>query len=103
MSEELIARMKRIEERQDKLEQRHDEMTAFIVSELDNMGSYRHRTDKELSEMTGKVELLSQVISVHQNVFEKQEDRDRAKAVNRRLKNNQTRLNKEKNNRESNM
>lgn len=101
MSEELIDRMDRLEDRQNKLEQSYEKITTFITNELDSMGSYRNRTDKELAEMTGKVGLLSNIISVHQNIFETQEDRDRAKAINRRIKNNQTRLNKEKNNRNS--
>jgi hypothetical protein len=102
MSEELITRMKRLEDRQDKLEQSHEQITIFITNELDNMGNYRNRADSDLSKMTGKIELLSQIVSEHQNIFETQEDRDRAKAVNRRIKNHQTRLNNETNNRKSN-
>lgn len=97
-----MARMKRLEDRQDKLEQHHEEITTFITNELNNMGNYRNRADSDLSKMTGKIELLSQIVSEHQDIFETQEDRDRAKAVNRRIKNHQTRLNNETNNRKSN-
>ncbi|HDM8069667.1 hypothetical protein [Vibrio harveyi] len=101
MSEELVARIKRLEERQDAIEQRHEVFVTFISEELNALGDYKNRTDSELSSMDGKIDQLTKIATLHQGIFEDQENRDRAKAVNRRLKNHQTRLNKEKNNRKS--
>ncbi|MCY9815479.1 hypothetical protein [Aeromonas caviae] len=101
MAEDLIARVTRLEERQDEFEQRQKELTKFIAIELDAMGDYRNRTDSDLSKMDGKIELLTQIANEHQGIFETQEERNRAKAVNRRIKNHQTRLNNEKNKRKS--
>lgn len=95
MTEELIARVKRLEERQDEFEQRQIELAEFIAVEIDAMGNYRNRTDSDLLKMDGKIELLTQITDVHQGIFETQEDRNRAKAINRRIKIHKTRINNE--------
>ncbi|MEZ8059742.1 hypothetical protein [Vibrio splendidus] len=97
MLEKLSVRVKRLEERQDAMEQRQEELVIFVSNELDALGDYRNRTDSELSNMDVKIEQLEKIADLHNGIFEDQENRDRAKAVKRRLKNHQTRLNKEKN------
>ncbi|MFA0326531.1 hypothetical protein AB4519_19175 [Vibrio splendidus] len=101
MSDDLTARVKRLEERQDVIEQRHEEFITFVSEELNTLGAYKSRTDSELSSMDGKIDQLKKISALHQGVFEDQENRDRAKAVNKRLKNHQTRLNKEKDSRKN--
>lgn len=101
MEEDIVDRIKRIEERQDLIEQRQNEFITFIAAELNVMGDYRNRTDGELSKIEGKIEILTQIVNEHQGIFETQEERNRAKAVNRRIKNHETRLNNEKNKRKT--
>ncbi|MBE3853809.1 hypothetical protein HJ177_23455 [Vibrio parahaemolyticus] len=94
--ETLSQRMKRLEERQDKLEKSQNAITDFVINELNSMGQYRQRTDDELLSMGAKVETLTKIAETHQDIFETQEERNRAKSVNRRAKNHQTRINNEK-------
>ncbi|EPE0814599.1 hypothetical protein ACR9PC_004205 [Vibrio vulnificus] len=101
MSEELAARVKRLEERQDAIEQRYVEFVTFVSEELNALGDYKSRTDSELTSMGGKIEQLEKIAALHQGIFEEQENRDRAKSVNRRLKIHQTLLNKEKDSRKN--
>lgn len=80
-----------LEDRMSEMEDRIGTIESYIVSILDNFGSYSSRTDEELSmmvkQMTDMEETLESLIKNQENM----RDIQRAKKAQKRVRQNKTR------------
>ncbi|MEC6814273.1 hypothetical protein VXS05_04290 [Photobacterium toruni] len=87
---DIEARLSRLENRVTSLESNF----SMIELSISNFGDYKNRTREELNLMKGQFSMLVDTLESMLNKTISDDDAVRAKALKRRLKNNQTRVQK---------
>lgn len=83
-----------LQKRVDILDERMASIEALVETTLDNFGNYKSRTTEELKLMKKVIDNILHTLDNTIESLEYDTDLDRAKRLRRRLRNNQTRINK---------
>jgi hypothetical protein len=94
-TKELEARLLALEKRVDQIDVRLEVVEQHVRSTLDQFGNYRTRNIEELTLMQGQIESMTNSVESLISAAEYGAGVERAKSLLRRLRNNQTRINKQ--------
>lgn len=92
-NQDLAVRVTRLEHQVAALERRMSSVEATITERLDQMGGYKSRTDAELLEIRAELAAHEAMLESLIQLAQDEQDRARARALLRRVRNNQTRAN----------
>lgn len=92
--EQIAEKFSQIEHRLDQLDARMSTVETHVTGALEQFGDYKNRNMQELVLMRGQIDNMIASIESLVCTAEYQQSNERAKALLRRLKNNQTRVNK---------